>query len=427
MKRLFSAICASALMALGAVSLQAQDKQIVKDGERIEIIGDSITAQQIYSRYMEAYIRACSGLKDVKVFQFGWSGERAPGFAARMEHDAYPWKPTLITICFGMNDGGYRKYDPATIGATYSKGMDTIVKGFKSIGAKALVGTPGVVDSDTYRRNPDAVVYNENLAELAKVAQTVASDNSEYYVNLNAIMMDAMKKAKAQLGEKYHVAGSDGVHPAPNGQLVMAYAFLKGMGFDGNIATVDMDFKGKTTVSAGHEVKEQSTDTVTIESTRYPFCFRETFKADDPAAPESMLPYIPFQQDLNRFTLKIKNLPSEKADVTWGKNTKEFSKADLEKGVNLADAFRVNPFSAQFDKLMASIAQKQSFEGNMIVSVFNSFRHMSNIFKGDKNEAEIKNHIEAMKPLLFEKQASLDDAVKNNIIPVTHTIKVTPK
>jgi hypothetical protein len=78
MKRLFSAICASALMALGTVSLQAQDKQIVKDGERIEIIGDSITAQQIYSRYMEAYIRACSGLKDVKVFQFGWSGERAP-------------------------------------------------------------------------------------------------------------------------------------------------------------------------------------------------------------------------------------------------------------------------------------------------------------------------------------------------------------
>jgi hypothetical protein len=76
---------------------------------------------------------------------------------------------------------------------------------------------------------------------------------------------------------------------------------------------------------------------------------------------------------------------------------------------------------------MASIAQKQSFEGNMIVSVFNSFRNMSNIFKGDKNEAEIKNHIEAMKPLLFEKQASLDETVKNNIIPVTHTIKVTPK
>jgi lysophospholipase L1-like esterase len=129
--------------------------------------------------------------------------------------------------------------------------MDAIVKGFKSIGARALVGTPGVVDSNTYRNNPDvAVVYNENLAELAKTAQSVAADNSEYYINLNAIMMDAMKKAKAQLGDKYHVAGGDGVHPAPNGQLVMAYAFLKGMGFDGNIATVDMDFKGKTTVSA---------------------------------------------------------------------------------------------------------------------------------------------------------------------------------
>ena len=30
--------------------------------------------------------------------KFGWSGERAPGFAHRMDNDLIPWKPTVVRI-----------------------------------------------------------------------------------------------------------------------------------------------------------------------------------------------------------------------------------------------------------------------------------------------------------------------------------------
>ena len=52
-------------------------------------------------------------------------------------------------------------------------------------------------------------------------------------------MEDVMTKAKAKYGKQYALAGeADGVHPDENGHLVMAYAFLKALGCDGDIGTI---------------------------------------------------------------------------------------------------------------------------------------------------------------------------------------------
>jgi hypothetical protein len=74
---------------------------------RVAVIGDSITEQKIYSKYIETYLLACTGRSDIKVFQFGWSGERAGGFAARLENDLAVFNPNVATTCYGMNDGSY--------------------------------------------------------------------------------------------------------------------------------------------------------------------------------------------------------------------------------------------------------------------------------------------------------------------------------
>ncbi|MBK8094800.1 MAG: hypothetical protein IPK32_23240 [Verrucomicrobiaceae bacterium] len=87
---------------------------------RVAIIGDSITEQKLYSKFIEAYLLACSGRSDIHVFQFGWGGERAGGFAARLENDLAVFKPNVATTCYGMNDGSYKAYVPE-IGAEYEK------------------------------------------------------------------------------------------------------------------------------------------------------------------------------------------------------------------------------------------------------------------------------------------------------------------
>ena len=64
-----------------------------------------------------------------------------------------------------------------------------------------------------------------------------------------------MQAAKAKYGPDYHVAGVDGIHPAPNGHLVMAYAFLKALGCSGEIGTFTWDARsGTATATEGHKI-----------------------------------------------------------------------------------------------------------------------------------------------------------------------------
>jgi lysophospholipase L1-like esterase len=396
---------------------------IVKDGDRVALAGDSITEQKIYSRYIEAYLLACTGLKDIKVFQFGWSGERAPGFAVRMENDTWSWRPTVLTTCYGMNDGGYRAYDEKAIGVIYRDNTKKIVDFFKDKGVKVIVGSPGVVDSETYKRFPSAAVYNENLGKLAQIDQEIAKNANVGFADIHAVMMTAMTAAKAKLGNSFHVAGTDGVHPAADGQLLMAYAFLKAMGFDGQIAAINMDFNGKINVSAGHTIISQKQGMAEIESTRYPFCF--TGKPDDPNGTVSILPFVPFQQDLNRFELKVSNLPSATAEVSWGGQKKVFSKTELEKGINLAAEFIDNPFSVQFKLFLDELWIKQNFETWMIKGIITNIRDLAKLPDADK-DPKIKESAEYVRMKLTVRQAELDAKVKSSLKPVKYQITVNP-
>ncbi len=91
---------------------------LLKPGDRLAICGDSITEQKMYSRIMETYLTVCVPQLGVTVRQFGWSGEQARGFLARMENDVLRFKPTIATTCYGMNDHGYQPYQ-ADLGKTY--------------------------------------------------------------------------------------------------------------------------------------------------------------------------------------------------------------------------------------------------------------------------------------------------------------------
>ena len=402
----------------------AAAKPVLKKGDRVAIVGDSITEQKIYSRFMEIYLLACVPQLELKVMQFGWSGETAGGFAGRMDNDMMPWKPTVVTTCYGMNDGRYTKYTEA-IGKAYEGPMRRIVAGVKKASGTVVVGSPGVVDSWAYdrrqRRHP-AAVYNENLKQLAGIARKIAADNGMPFANVYAAMMSAMTGAKAALGEEYHVAGGDGVHPSDNGQLVMAYAFLKAMGLDGEIGTITVDVAaGKAEATAGHKVLSAEKGTVEVESARYPFCFHGDAKS--PRSTVSILPYVPFQKELNRFRLVVKNAPGAKVNVQWGKQSKVFPADQLAKGVNLAVEFLDNPFAPAFRKVSDAVARKQSFETRIIKGLITSFRH----FRGNDPEAkEVAAAMDELGAKLMAMQAKLGDKARAAVVPVRHKIVITP-
>src|SRR3954469_1511901 len=97
-----------ALIVLFGVTIAADAKEaLVHQGDKVAIIGDSITEQKQYSVFIEDYLLMCKPAPDLTTMQFGWSGETSWGFLARMQNDALYFHPSAATTCYGMNDGGY--------------------------------------------------------------------------------------------------------------------------------------------------------------------------------------------------------------------------------------------------------------------------------------------------------------------------------
>lgn len=415
-------LVAASLLAAPALFAASQ----LPPNARVAIIGDSITEQKLYSKFMEAYLLACTGRKDIHVMQFGWSGETASGFAARCLNDLAGFQPNVATTCYGMNDGGYQPWKDS-IGQGYEANMRNVLKQLNAAGVKHMVvGSPGAVDSKffgtraSFGAQNSAVGYNDTLAHLGAIAKKLAGENHQTFANVHSAMFDAMPKAKAALGDDYPVCGGDGFHPGPNGQLLMAYAFLKGLGVDGDIGTITVDAKGTAAATDGHKVLSSAAGKVELESTRWPYCFDADPKNAN--STRSITPFTPFNQDLNRFTLKVKNLGAANAKVTWGAATKEFSREQLEAGVNLAAEFPATPFDGQFAKLVDALGRKQAFETSMIKGLVTNFRQFANDAKADP---ELEKAFDTVRTKLQARQQVLDAEARKTLVPVKHTLTLT--
>ena len=336
------------LLFLALVPALVHASPLLRPGDVLTLTGDSITQQGMYSVMLEDYILLCGPVRGVKVIQCGWGGTTAPYMADHMKDGILKFSPTVATTAFGMNDGGMT-IDTPDIEARYRDGLNRMIDNFQKSGTRTvIVGSPGCVDT-TYFKNPhdktSAAQYNETLGKLTEVARDVAAKHGLPFADLHTPLLNAMNGVKAALGDKVAVCGEmDGVHATPNGHLCMAYAFLKAMGYDGDIGTISYDAAtGQATATDGHRIVSSKPGEMTIESTRYPYCF--TRGNNHPFGPTTdILPYLPFNQELNRYLLVVKNLKSPRARVTWGTGSKEFSAAQLATGINLAAEFLDNPF-----------------------------------------------------------------------------------
>lgn len=410
---------------------------VLQEGDLLAICGDSITEQKDYSVNVATYLLACRPQPEVRVAQFGWGGDSMGWFFGRGAADSIlAFQPTVATTFYGMNDGGYKPLEQKTVD-DYRNGMNRLVQRFKQAGVRHLViGSPGCVDSDTYGRrgrrnsaNTDASpadTYNKTLAALRDAAREVAEANGCSFANVHDVMVDAMAKAKAKYGPQYHVAGGDGVHPSRNGGLVIAYAFLKALGVDGDIGTITLDAGGGSqTATEGHTITVNGSFTtaggsVSIVSERYPFCFEGN--PSDPNATTGIIEFLPFNEDLNRFRLIVTGLNGSRAKVTWGDASKEFSTDQLTAGINLATKFAgQNPFSAPFKAVMDAVRKQQEYE----TTVYKDIMPSTPVIK-EALAAEGENPETAEKVVrgLVKRDAKFATASRATVKPVQHTIVI---
>jgi hypothetical protein len=222
-------------------------------------------------------------------------------------------------------------------------------------------------------------------------------------------MLTSFVDGRQRYGDDYYISGKDGVHPGLAGQIVMAHAFLKGMGLDGDIGTFTVDLGAdKATASAGHEVVGFANGELKLNSSRYPFCAQGSLNEDNSI--RSGMTLVPFNQELNRFMLVAKGGSAAKYKVTWGSASKTYTADELAKGVNLAADFAVNPFTAAFEKVDAAVAAKQEYET----------RQIKMLFHGPEGHADP----DMTATLTEEARAPLAAAIARSHPAVEHTIRI---
>jgi lysophospholipase L1-like esterase len=411
-----------ALLALLPVFASAES--VFKPGDVYTMCGDSITQQEIYSIFIEDYILMCQPVHGVRTIQCGWGGTGADHFAVHMKDTALPFAPSVATIFFGMNDGDFSAPNPQTE-QHFRESLEKAVDNFRQAGTRVIIlGSPGAVDTYYFKNPHDATVtaaiYNQTLGRLGEVARDVAKEKGVIFADVHTPMIETMAATKAARGDKLSVCGEmDGVHATPNGHLIMAYAFLKAMGFDGNIGTITYDAAAATaTATEGHRVVSSKPGEVTIESTRYPYCFN---KGDNhPFGPTtSVLPYLPFNDDLNRYMLVVKNLKSTRAKITWGADSKEFTAGQLAKGINLAAEFINNPFVPAFNAVDDQMRIKGTYESVVVTNYLAQNAPVVAPLLPDK-AASFKSADTALRDI----DAGLAEHCAQAVKPVVHTIKI---
>jgi hypothetical protein len=284
---------------------------------------------------------------------------------------------------------------------------------FRAAGCEVLLGSPGIIDSvPQWVKTATGTQQDLNLAlcQFRNIGVELAAAEGLRFADIYRPMLIADFEAKRAHGEGFKVAGKDGVHPGWAGQLVMAYAFLRGLGLDGELGTIVIDGE-RAEASGGHEVRSLADGRLTLLSKRLPF----SPGAGDAGSDDSVRAgraLVPFDADLNRLILKLKAPQAAKYSIKWGAESREYSAEQLQAGVNLAADFIDHPLVEPFKKIWDAAARKQAYET----------RQMKELMHGPEGGTDM----EATVSLTERVHQKLVDALRSSVSPVEHVIEIRP-
>ncbi len=232
-------------LAVLAATLFAQDFYL-KSGDTVVFYGDSITDQRLYTTFTETYAITRFPDLDVRFVHSGWGGDRVSGGGGgpvdlRLKRDVLPYKPTVVTIMLGMNDGRYKPFQQDLFD-TYSSGMKDIVKSIKAERPAARITLIQPSPYDDVTRPPSFPGgYNAVLIRFSQFLKEFAQSDHLDLADLNTSVIADLARANAVDPEGAKKLLPDRVHPGPGGHLLMAEALLKAWNAPSLVTAVEID------------------------------------------------------------------------------------------------------------------------------------------------------------------------------------------
>ena len=226
-KTVFAVACAMAVCAFGEI--------MVKDGDTLAFLGDSITqfGQQNADGYVNLTIRALAleGV-NVKPVKAGISGHKSDNMLARLNRDVLSKQPRWMTLSCGVNDVWHQDHGRGVSLEDYQANITKILDTCAASNCTVIVLTATMFEG----REPEKDKHNVKLAPYNEWLRAEAKKRGLPLADLNAAMWAAhAKDPKARLTR-------DGVHMAASGDRLMAHGVLTAMGVaEDRFATIERE------------------------------------------------------------------------------------------------------------------------------------------------------------------------------------------
>jgi lysophospholipase L1-like esterase len=330
----------ASLALVTALAAAAQSPFYLHEGDRVVFYGDSITDQRLYTTFVESFIVTRFPHMNVAFTHSGWGGDRVTGGGGgpidiRLTRDVFPYRPTVMTIMLGMNDGSYKAFDDATF-TTYKTGMehilDSVAKSAPNCRITLIQPSPydDVTRAPLFEGGYNAVLlrFSDYLAGLSRARHL---DLADLNTPVNAMLTKATATDKAQAERIL----PDRVHPTAAGHIIMAEALLKAWNAPAVVSDVEIDAAtgaAHPTNARVRDVKTGAQVSWTETESALPMPIDPRDKLLDLAVKSS-----DFIDALDRETLRVTGLTSPSYELKIdGVTVGRFSNDDLTKGVNLA-------------------------------------------------------------------------------------------
>ncbi len=424
-----------AAATVAAVRLAA-DFQI-RDGDRVVFLGDSITEQRLYTTYIEAYALTRHPNWKITFRNVGWGGDTAwlrqrahpdegqlfkaegeelsakvtDAVARGLGRDVLPFKPTFVTVKFGMNDHSYQKFRPDIFRA-YARSQTEIANVLGKAGARVTFLTPQPIEER--RPDPENDERNQSLRKFSDGLRAVSEATGAGFVDQFMPFMKLMLDARAE-NPKAFIGGGDAVHPGPSGQTLMAWAVLKGMGATPLVSTAHIDASSQTAKTEACTVSGVKLTDGVLSFDRLDACLPMPI---DPRA-EAALKLAPVLAELSRLELKVTGLAADNYEVHIdGKSVGKASSKELSEGWNLSNAG--GPITQQAREVLAAVFAKNDV-------FFNRWRNVQ-LFslpgwaRGADIESQRQAEIARLDAQIAEQESKLETLRK----PVSHRFELKP-
>ncbi len=197
---------------------------IVKSGEKIGFLGDSITQGGWGNPkgYVHLVIDglAANGVT-AEAVPAGISGHKSNDMLARVERDVLSKKPQWMTLSCGVNDVWHGKNGVAI--DDYKKNITAILDKAAAAEVKVVVTTATIIHENL--ESPE----NQKLAAYNEFLRTLAAERKAPLADLNAMFQERIETENKP--GKNTVTG-DGVHMNYEGDKIMARGILRAFGCD---------------------------------------------------------------------------------------------------------------------------------------------------------------------------------------------------